>query len=167
MRTFSPLTEQDLKVLALSGISEETAQRAFLSRVSNEQARDLFITPVDRYLGYDMSGIAFPYVWPGEDQKLLTWSVRRDNPETKTKKGVTKTERRYMNKDQNMFYIPPGTPAEYLDDVAVTVLITEGCKKALALDQLFRDRGVPALVISLNGVWGWHTRLGDDFGPQR
>ena len=71
---------------------------------------------------------------------------------------------RYMNRSQNVFYIPPGTPQEFLNNVNVPVFITEGVKKALAIDELMRNQEREALVIAINGVYGWKVRLADQFG---
>ncbi|HKC63803.1 MAG TPA: DUF3854 domain-containing protein, partial [Pyrinomonadaceae bacterium] len=87
------------------------------------------------------------------------------------KGGVLKEKNKYLSPPgrSNLFYIPPGTPAEYLTDVSIKVAFTEGEKKALALFRYFSERAERVLVIGLCGVWGWRGRVGkavDDVGAR-
>jgi hypothetical protein len=151
------LTSHDLGMLAKSFITPEIAQQARLYRVNSIDGANL----VGRNGGGDYSGIAFPYYWPGEDSPR-EFRLRRDRPEFELKDGVLKEKNKYLSPPGrgNRFYIPYGTPVEYLSDSSIPVAITEGEKKALSLYRYFIERGESALVIGLSGVWGWRGVVG-------
>lgn len=163
-----PLSEQDLAWLAESFITPELSEQAQLFRVESSDGAEL----VGRNGRADYSGIAFPYYWPGESNPR-EYRLRRDHPELEQKPdGSFREKAKYLSPPGrgNLFYIPPGTPYEYLCDLSVQAVITEGEKKALALYAYFMERDERALVIALPGVWNWRGTIGkteDEKGRRR
>lgn len=169
MSADASLTPQDLAMLARSWITPELVEQAHLFRVDTHEGARL----VGREgRGGDYAGIAFTYFWPGDEQPR-EYRVRRDRPELEQKPDGTMKERgKYLSPPGrgNLFYIPLGTPPEYLTDPTVRVVFTEGEKKALALYRLFIERGERVLVIALPGVWNWRGTVGkasDEKGVRR
>ena len=151
------LTNADFDTLAKSYVTPELARQAGLFRVDSSEGAQL----VGRNGHADYSGIIFPYYWPGDDIPR-EHRLRRDHPEFELKDGVPKEKGKYLSPPgrSNLFYIPPGTPAEYLADPAIRIVFTEGEKKALALYRYFVERGEPVLVVGLSGVWNWRGTVG-------
>lgn len=48
---------------------------------------------------------------------------------------------------------------QYRTDRSVPVIITEGIKKADAIVTACEREGIPALVLAVNGCWGWRSRI--------
>src|SRR5665213_1876374 len=71
-----PLSEGDFAALEISWISRELANQAVLRRVSSIEGAEI----VGRRDNGSYGGIAFAYVWPGEDRIRELW-LRRDRPE--------------------------------------------------------------------------------------
>src|ERR1041384_3174898 len=71
-----PLTSEDIARLEHSYITQELARNAGLFRVDRVEGGRL----VGRNGSRDYSGIAFPYVWPGETN-AREYRLRRDNPD--------------------------------------------------------------------------------------
>lgn len=166
------LTPQDISTLASSYITPELAVQARLFRVDSLRGAEL----VGRKDRRDYSGVAFPYVWPGEE-RVREYRLRRDRPELEQRDDGTLKERdKYLSPPGrgNLLYFVPGTPAEWLGDVTLPVAVTEGEKKTLALYRLaFHgvEGGRPRfLPIGLPGVWNWRGTVGkaaDDKGVRR
>lgn len=125
------LEPRDLEKLAASGIPAELARQAMLRRVSSAEGASL----VGRNSAGDFAGIAFPYIWPGQDH-AREFRLRRDHPEVEyDAQAKPKDRNKYLSPPGrgNLLYFVPGTPAEWLQDVSLPVVVTEGEKKALAL----------------------------------
>jgi Domain of unknown function (DUF3854) len=159
-----PPTPGDLENLRKSFISERAAGRAGIRRVSSLQGRDL----VGQKGSRDFAGLVFPNVWPGENSPR-EMRLRRDWPELEYDgtSGQSKPKNRYLSPPGrgNLLYLPHGTPSEWLSDTAIPAFITEGEKKALALDELFEMKLLKALAIGLPGVWSFRGTIGKDTGP--
>jgi hypothetical protein len=99
--------------------------------------------------------IAIPFFWPG-DPHPYAYRVRPDEPRKERPKGG-KGKLKPVKYDQPkreavgvMLYYPPRTVASgELADLTRTLVVVEGEKKALALDQLGYT------VVGLCGVWNW------------
>jgi len=167
MRTMTreALTTSDLDSLRKSFITPELAQEAGIFRVDLHEGSAL----VGRNGRGDYSGIVFPYLWPGEN-KPREYRVRRDHPDlVQQENGTIKQKAKYLSPPGkgNMLYFPPGVKPEWLQDVSVSIIITEGEKKALALWRLawhaVEDNCVRFLPVGLAGVWSWKGVVGKTF----
>jgi hypothetical protein len=156
-------------MLARSLITGDMPERALLSRVAGQDAKDL----VGAKDGGDYSGLVFTYVWPGE-VAIRGERIRRDRPEveieyTEAGQAVHKERRRYVAPvgSPNLLYFFPETPLELLTDLNVRVLIVEGEKKTLCAWCLANhDSAEPRfLPIGLSGVWNWRGRIATTDGP--
>nr|MDQ3820883.1 DUF3854 domain-containing protein [Acidobacteriota bacterium] len=162
------LTQHDISVLGDSFITPDVIEQAQIFRVNSADGATL----IGRNGRSDYAGLVFPYYWPGEPSPR-EYRLRRDRPELEQKSdGTFKEKNKYLSPPgrANMFYIPPGTPPEYLSDPVITIVFTEGEKKALALYRYFRDRGERVLVIALPGVWNWRgtiCKTTDEKGARR
>lgn len=167
-REASNLTPQDFAALEGSYITRELAGQARIFRVDSHDGA----LCVGRNGGGDYAGLVFPYYWPGES-RVREYRLRRDRPELERRPDGTHREKgKYLSPPGrgNLFYIPPGTPSDYLSDATVPAAVTEGEKKALALYRFFAERGEHALVIALSGVWNWRGTIGkvhDERGTRR
>ena len=134
------LTDSDFEKLENeSWITREYAELAELRRVTSQEGA-LLVSPQGKG---DYAGIVFPNIWPGETEPR-EYSLRRDNPEYEVKAdGTRKALRKYVNPPgrANLAYIPPGTDSATLKDVAIPVYVTEGPKKAQALQRLLTESG--------------------------
>src|SRR2546421_322500 len=154
------LTESDLEHLARSYITPELARSAGIRRVDSVEGAEI----VGRRArsDEDYSGLIFPYVWPGEPHTRER-RLRRDNPDLEQSgDGQIKETKKYLSPPGrgNLFYFPPQTDPDNLQDVSVPAVFTEGQKKALALSRLFAERSEQRLVIGLPGVWNWRGKVG-------
>lgn len=159
-----PLTEQDYTVLEHSGIGRELADTALLRRVTSHEGNAI----VGRSGAGDYAGIIFPYLWPGEPG-IREFRLRRDHPDIEYRDGKPREKAKYLAPPGRgiLLYFPPGTPAEWLSDVALPVMITGGEKKVLGLwclahHQTERPRW---LSVGLSGVWNWRGTIGKVAGP--
>jgi hypothetical protein len=85
--------------------------------------------------GGDYSGILIPYFHPGSDQ-VRDYRLRRDHPDLEYDAcGNLKVRRKYLSPPgrSNMLYLPPGVSQSFLRDPALSIMITEGEFKTLAL----------------------------------
>jgi len=160
-----PLTEQDYSGLSSSWITKELADLAMFRRVDSQEGRDVVGQKGTR----DCAGILFPYYWPGEPSPVA-YRVRRDKPDYAFgKDGKPKPERKYLGApgSANRLYIPPGVTAEQLADAAISLVIVEGEKKALAVWRLANhERETPRFIpIGIAGVWNWRGVVGKTSGP--
>jgi hypothetical protein len=163
-----PLSEQDVSALTGSFITPDLIEQSQIFRVTSADGAAL----IGRTGRADYAGIVFPYYWPGEPSPR-EYRLRRDQPELEQKSdGILKEKNKYLSPPgrANMFYVPPGTSPEYLSDPNITIVFTEGEKKALALYRYFRERGARVLVIAVPGVWNWRGTIGkttDEKGVRR
>jgi len=162
------LNENDLAKLEAAWIPAELARLAMLRRVSSLDGAQM----MGRKHGDNCAGIIFPYVWPGESSGRAD-RLRRDTPDVKMEGADRKETGKYLSPvgTPNMLYFFPGTPAAWLSDAELPVVITEGEKKTLALWRLawheLSDGSEQAryLPIGLSGVWNWRGTIGKESGP--
>jgi hypothetical protein len=158
-----PLTAADLEQLAHSGIAAATAQSALLRRVSTVVGTEI----MGRDGHGDFAGIIFPYIWPGSDV-VREYRLRRDKPEIEN--GRPKGKYIQPQGRRPMLYFHPATNVDWLSDVSLPILLTEGEKKCLALWQLSwheRDGSeIPEwLSLAISGVQNWKGKIGTVQGP--
>jgi Domain of unknown function (DUF3854)/Protein of unknown function (DUF3987) len=130
--------------LTASAVSEDTAKRASVTRVSSNEARDLGFGG-NGYDAANLAGIAFPYRDPRTGHHLLT-RLRPDVP-VNGRKYLAPTGSR------NHLYMPIVTES-ILTDTRVPVVLTEGEKKTLAIAEAASSR---YLAVGISGVWNWRT----------
>jgi len=165
MNTTFDLNEKDLAALEASWIPAELARQAHLQRVSSLDGA----AAVGRKTADNCAGIIFPYFWPGETS-VRGERLRRDTPEVRTD-GKPKDKYLAAPGRSNLFYFFPGTPAAWLKDAELPVVITEGEKKTLALWRLAwhelseGSEQARYLPIGLSGVWNWRGTVGKEAGP--
>lgn len=161
-------TQTDLSNLERSWLSPELVTQALIRRVDAATGAEL----VCKNLGDSCAGLIFPYVWPGED-RVREYRLRRDAPEIRYDGTTRKEVGKYLSPPGrgNMIYFPPGTPAAWLLDPDLAIVITEGEKKALALWRLsYYDLSEASecgrfMPIGLSGVWNWRGTIGKEGGP--
>src|SRR5713101_5235694 len=160
------LTPDDLAGLARSWITPQMASEAMLRRVTSIEGAQL----IGRSGVGNYSGIAFPYIWPGEAH-VREYRVRRDQPDIEyDRNGQPKEKAKYLSPPGrgNFLYFVPGTPAQWLEDVSVPVFLVEGEKKTLALSRLAHldvtHRSF--LPVGIAGVWNWRGNIGKTEGPR-
>jgi hypothetical protein len=162
------LTSADLAKLASSGIPSDLAARAQLRRVDSQEGAAI----VGRNGSGDYEGLIFPNIWPGE-KAPREYRLRRDHPEIEYKDGKPKERDKYLSAPGagNKLYFIPGTATEWLSDVTMPAIITEGEKKTLSLyvcawDGLGDSADSPRfLPIGLSGVWNFRGTIGKTAGP--
>jgi len=160
-----PLTHGDLETLKRSFITPELADEAKLFRVDDIEGAE--IVGKKRAAGTDYSGIAFPFFMP-EQTAPREYRLRRDNAdEIQQADGTIKEEGRYLTSPgcRNMLYFPPGCLNEFLTDISLPLIVTEGFKQPLALHRASRHNGTPGdkpkfLTIGLSGVWNFRGVIG-------
>ena len=160
-----PLTHGDLETLKRSFITAELADEAKLFRVDDIEGAE--IVGKKRTAGTDYSGVAFPFFMP-EQTAQREYRLRRDNPDrVQQADGTIKYEGRYLTSpgSRNMLFFPPGCLNEYLADVSLPIVITEGFKQPLALHRAARHNGAPGdkpkfLTLGLSGVWNFRGVIG-------
>jgi hypothetical protein len=165
----NPLRESDYEDLQQSWIDREYADKAQLRRVTTAEGAEI----VGQRDGHDYSGVIFPNIWPGED-RAREYRLRRDSPDIRyDSKGTPKLDRKYLSPpgSPNMLYFVPDTPATWLEDPDLPIVITEGEKKTIALTRLaWHDVSDASerprfLAIGLAGVWNWQGKIGTEGGP--
>jgi hypothetical protein len=160
-----PLAHSDIETLARSFITPELADEAKLFRVDDIEGAE--IVGKKRTAGADYSGVAFPYYLP-ENSSPREYRLRRDNPDIiQQADGTIKYEGKYLTSPgcRNMLYFPPGCLNEYLLDVSLPIIITEGFKQPLALHRASRHGIAPGdkpkfLTLGLSGVWNFRGVIG-------
>lgn len=152
-------TPADLAALAAIGITASTVELAGLRRVTHTEARDHCGI---KYRSDHLEGLAIPYLDP-DDGRVLTWRVRRDNPEVD---GDGKPIAKYLSSpDRKRLYFAPSC-RPYLDDSSIPAIIVEAEKSALAiLDAETRIGRRHALPIGTSGCWGWRGVTGKATSP--
>lgn len=164
------LTPADIAAFESCGIRQATVEAAGVFRVDSAQGAQL----VGRRNGSgDYAGIVFPYTLPGEDRPR-EYRLRLDNPPYELlPDGTRKPQHKYLSPPgaRPRLYFAPGATPEWLKDTTLTLIITEGEKKTLALCELAwhalgdaaeRPRWLP---IGVAGVWNWRGRVGIEPGP--
>lgn len=160
MQTDSLLTANDLAGLEKCFINEELANQAGLFRVESLRGAEL----IGRSGRGNYAGMVFPNYWPGVDTPR-EFRLRRDQPDLEQKAdGSTKEKGKYLSPPgrASLLYFVRGTPAEWLTDEKLPIVITEGEKKTIALYRLaFHNSSSPRFFpIGLAGVWNWRGVVG-------
>ena len=162
------LNDSDFEALERSWIDRVSAEKALLRRVTSIEGAEL----VGQKDGHNYAGIIFPNVWPG-DGYAREYRLRRDSPDVTYENGEKKYLRKYLGPPGrgNLLYFAPGTSRKSLDCPDLTIVITEGEKKCVALwrlawygisDSVDRPRFLP---VALPGVWAWRGTVGKESGP--
>jgi putative DNA primase/helicase len=157
------LTDSDLALLAASWITPALAEQAQLRRVSAIEGAEV----IGQKPGPDYAGVVYPYIRPGATYSHLE-RLRLDHPPIETRNGVQKPSRKYLTASGrgNNLYFVPGTPPSLLTDTSVSVVVTEGEKKGIALyraafeglpDNIDSPRFLP---VALPGAWNWRGKIG-------
>jgi P4 family phage/plasmid primase-like protien len=162
-----PLEERDLKRLEASWITAELAAQAKLFRVDSITGAQL----VGRNGKGDYSGVAIPYVLPGENSPR-EYRLRRDQPEIEYVDGRKKERNKYLTPPGrgNMLYFVPGTDIAFLSRVEIPIILAEGEFKTLSLWRAaWHSLGEAAekplfLPIGLSGVWCWRGTISKETG---
>lgn len=163
-----PLNNSDLAKLAASGISRATAELSLFRRVASLEGGAL----VGKNGGHDWSGLAIPYVWPGESH-VRDYRLRLDHPKLEQQSdGTLREKNKYVSPPGrgNLLYIPPGVDPALLDDASLPLFLTEGEKQCLALWELSQHRLEQTarprwLSMAVQGVWNWRGTIGKESGP--
>jgi len=142
-RTLRPAHVQNL---AQSRVDLFTAGLAGLRSVRHAAAYDAGI----RGAG-SLDGLLIPYWNPGEGH----FSPRF----VRVKPDIAVAGRKYLQSigERARLYFIPGTSPVELANTEIAVFITEGEKKALALERARLELGIGAVVIGIGGVWSWRT----------
>jgi len=161
MTVKQPLTQNDLDNLAASFITADIANQAGFFRVNDLEGAE--IVGAKRNAGTDYSGVVMPYLLPNQTSPR-EYRLRRDNPDGERKPdGTIKDIKKYLSPPgrTGMFYFPPNSQKEWLADVSLPLVFSEGEKKALALHRaawhgLTDAASAPKfLAIGLGGVWNF------------
>ena len=160
-----PLVAHDYEVLANSWITKEGADAAMLRRVTSEQGQQV----VGQKGKCNCAGLLFPYYLPGETHPH-SYRIRRDEPDhTADKTGKIRQHRKYLGAPgcANRLYFPPDITTAQLEDPSIPIVITEGEKKALAIQRLasFQVESPRFTPIALAGVWSWRGTVAKAGGP--
>ncbi len=124
-----PLTQNDLDNLAGSFITADIANQAGFFRVNDLEGSELI--GAKRNAGTDYSGVVMPYFFP-EQTSPREYRLRRDKPDLERKAdGAIKDIKKYLSPPgrTGMFYFPPNCQNEWLSDISLRVVFTEGEKK--------------------------------------
>jgi hypothetical protein len=114
----------------------------------------------------DLSGLVFPYYWPGDHAHVLMHRVRLDNP-VQSMNGKPLKYLCAAGQRQHLYL--PSCPAALLADTSIPLIITEGEKKCLALWRMSLEKGMSFLPVGLGGVWNFQGITGtetDDKGSR-
>ncbi|MCG3159717.1 MAG: hypothetical protein JMDDDDMK_00732 [Acidobacteria bacterium] len=170
MNQSTNLTHTDFEKLAASYLTPEIVAAASIRRVDSVEGAEIVGRQARN--GHNYAGLVFPYIWPGETRPREV-RLRRDQPDLEQQPdGVVKEKAKYLSPPgrANLLYFPPDTSPESLTDADVSITITEGEKKALALSRFYSERSERRLVIGLSGVWNWRGTVGkttDEQGKRR
>jgi hypothetical protein len=170
----SSLTPGDFQKFTDSFITREIVEQAGLFRVDSVTGAERIGRTATAHNDY--AGIIFPYFLP-EDTRPREYRLRRDKPDLEQKNGELKEKGKYLSPPGrgNMFYFPPNCRKEWLEDVSIPIVFTEGEKKELALHRaswhnLSEAAEKPRFIpIGLGGVWNWRGTVGktNDEGKRR
>lgn len=162
--TGEPLEARDYASLEARWIDRVTADGALLRRVDSLLGSEI----TGQHRPGDYSGIAIPYVWPGEG-RIREYRLRRDHPDREqVADGSIKQSRKYVGPPGrgNMLYFAPQAWPDLLEQAGLPIVIVEGEFKTLALWRLaWCGRGdvseFPSfLPVGLQGVWNWRGVVG-------
>lgn len=161
-----PLNERDLENLAASFIPSDTANQAGIFRVDSFEGAEMLGRKTTA--NNDYAGMVFPYFLP-EKTSPREYRIRRDKPDFERKTdGTIKEKGKYLSAvgAKNMLYFPPNCSTNWLENISLPIVITEGEKKTLALYRAsWHGLGDVAeepkfLAIGLSGVWNFRGTVG-------
>lgn len=160
-----PLTEADYKSLSERWITPEIADGAVLRRVDSTVGREMF----GRKRG-ELSGIIIPNIAPWDSNYIREYRERLDKPDLEcASDGSLREKNKYIQPPgrTNLIYFPPGLPSATLEDIAITVIVTEGELKALALWRLANCQSSVSRFVPLAfaGVWNFKGTVAKIQGP--
>jgi hypothetical protein len=147
------LNAVDLAAFAKLGIDLALLERHRVRRVSDQEARDALGLNGRRG---DLSGILFPYIWPGETH-AATHRLRRDHPEIDATTGRAKDK--YLSgcgDRKHVFVVADGPGA--LADVSIQLVLVEAEKSALSVASAAARLGRRIVVMATGGCWGWRSK---------
>ena len=155
------LTENDFHNFVNSFIPPEIIEAAKIRRVSDLEGAELVGKQPKASTNY--SGVLFPYFLPSDFKFARQYRLRRDNPDLDQQTdGTIKEKAKYLSSPgaRNMLYFPPFVSLDWLKDIPLPIVITEGEKKTLALCRLAVERLLNGekwrfLPLGLGGVWGF------------
>lgn len=131
------------------GITPELLAAAGVRSVSDAETRD--VLGIHGYAGHDLGGILFPYFWTTGNR--VGARVRLNHPLTGGGKYISEPGCRHL-------FFPPGT-SETLKETAITAVLVEAEKSALALAALCSRVGRNYLPLALGGCYGWLRKIGN------
>jgi hypothetical protein len=140
------LEPRHIEELSQSRIDFVTAGLAGMRSISHAIAYDCGI----RGEG-NLDGLLIPYWEPAE---------RRFSPRfVRVKPDAVVAGRKYLQPigERPRLYFIPGTSPTELDNTQLAMFVTEGEKKALALERARLELGIGAVVVGIGGVWSWRT----------
>jgi hypothetical protein len=161
----SDLTPADYAALETRWIDCDLADAVGLRRVDSLTGGDV----VGRKSG-NYAGIVIPYFYPGSSH-VREYRLRRDQPDFEyDSSGNLKPRQKYLSAPgrANMLYVIPAVERSLLADPELTIVITEGEFKTLALWRLAnyqasgRSRFLP---LGLPGVYNWRGTIGKTTSP--
>ena len=162
------LTASDISAFEASGISLETQKFYGLRRVTDEIGAE--VVGQKRVAGRSFAGIVLPiYSEPGSG-KHSEFELRRDEPDKVIKDGVKKEEGKYLRPAGKSFLAyPPNATLEECRDVSIPVIVCEGTKKMLALEERATYKLAPGekrrfLPVAISGVHGLRGKVGSERG---
>jgi hypothetical protein len=160
------LTANDVENFEASFITPDMVHAGGIHRVNDDDGAAI----VGRRSrnGSCYSGIVYPYYLPLAPTHPRGYRLRRDHPDLETKNGETKEKGKYLSPRgaANMIYFPPACDPRWLADLELPIVITEGEKKAIALNRVARHGLADAtekprfLVLGLSGVWNFRGTVG-------
>lgn len=149
------LSQEHIEHLATSGLSADLCHEAGLyTETSIERLRSTLGNP-RAITAEQVPALVFPYFEPGASEAKFS-RARPDRPRvTEIREGSKKGKREERKYEQpwkvpTCPYFPPRTRLQgRLRDASLPLFLTEGEKKALALDQL------GLAVVGLSGIWNF------------
>jgi Virulence-associated protein E/Domain of unknown function (DUF3854) len=159
------LTEADYNALEGRWIDRRLAEQARLRRVDSLTGGEVIGRKSGNY-----AGILIPYFHPASDH-VREYRLRRDQPDLEyDSAGTLKERHRYLSAPgrPNMLYLLLGVGQSFLRDPALTVVITEGEFKTLALWRAANHDAESAsrfLPLGVAGVYNWRGTIGKTEGP--
>jgi hypothetical protein len=156
----SPLTLSDIAALKRVGIAPYMLDAAGWRRVSHAQAREQCGV---QYKSDHLEGIAIPYLDPENEERVLTYRVRRDNPEVES--NGTPIAKYVSPPDRQRLYFGVDAYSQ-LADVSAPAIVVESEKAVLAVisAEVTANRR-HALVIATRGCNGWKGVIGKATSP--
>jgi hypothetical protein len=99
----------------------------------------------------ELAGLLVPY-WEPATHNFSDRFVR-------VKPNASIAGRKYLQPvgERPRLYFIPGTTVSEIENTQFDILLTEGEKKALALERARLEQGISGVVVGIGGVWSWRT----------